>query len=153
MMRHGIRRTFVKLAILPSLLLLVTIASHAAEDQPLLLGKQHQISPSPLPKERYREALSNNLRWFQQAGVLLGKDGGQGVAERIVIPSGNAFVPEMQKVFRGFQQRGNYLYSEMTRPDCNLETALAFYYASRLFGSAEKLRAAVNDLQGILYGS
>jgi len=49
----------------------------------------------------------------------------------------NPQVEEIEKTFRGLRRQGKYLYSEMTRPDCNFEVALAFHYGGRLIGNRE----------------
>ena len=69
--------------------------------------------------------------------MLLGKDGSRRVAKRLVLVPKNPQVDEIEKAFRGLRRQGKYLYSEMTRPDCNFEVALAFHYGGRLIGNRE----------------
>ncbi len=126
-------------------------ALQAAPSAALPLGKQHPITAAPLADAEYRAMLRQNLDWFRKSGVLLGTEGSKGVAERIVLIPDNPQITDIEKTFRGLRREGHYMYSEMTRPDCNLETALAFYYASRLFnnsGDEGVSRNILNYLKG-----
>ena len=45
---------------------------------------------------------------------------------------------------KGLRRQGPYLYSEMIRPDGSFQTALTFYYASRLFNSPQAEQVSRN---------
>lgn len=104
------------------------------QGQTLLLGKQRAISSAPLPRGKYLDVLQRNLNWFRDSGVLLGPDASQGVAERIILIPDNPQVADIENTFTGLRRQGKYLHSEMRRPDCNFESALAFFYAQHLLG-------------------
>lgn len=130
-----------------SILSFHSLTIRAEGDHPLLLGKQRAISSVPHGEEKYREVLQRNLQWFRESGMLLGTDASKGVAERIVVIPGNPQIADIEKTFTGLRRQGKYLYSEMTRPDCNFETALAFFYADRLFSAGANAPVWENILQ------
>jgi hypothetical protein len=99
-------------------------------------------------REAYRRALDENIRWFEQSGVLLAPDGSAGVAEWISGPD--------------FEGRRNAFGAEQMfspeRADCVFESGLAFWIYGKLAASArhcavgERMLTRIMDFQRLERG-
>lgn len=72
------------------------------------------------------QALRRNGEWFLQSGVMNPPSGEWGVAERILLASGNS---ALEKALRSFPAWNNFpggCVLEQRRPDCNFEAAYYF---------------------------
>ena len=91
-------------------------------------------------KVAYRRALDNNIRWFEQSGVLLRPDGSLGVAEWI---SG----PDIEGNRIPFGKRQGY---SPERTDCVFESALAFWLYGKVAASERHRTIGHNMLSSIM---
>ena len=91
-------------------------------------------------KAAYRRALDNNLRWFEESGVLLRADGSLGVAEWISGPDteGNR-IP--------FGKRQGY---SPERSDCVFESALAYWLYGKVAASDRHRDVGRNMLMNVM---
>lgn len=140
---HGRRSLILTFVLMTSIRLLSSSPGMGAEE-PLLLGRQKAIPSTALSRNDYLLALQRNLDWFQKSGMLPGSYGSGGVVERIVLVRDNPQIGDIEKSFKGLRRQGPYLYSEMIRPDGSFQTALTFYYASRLFNSPQAEQVSRN---------
>jgi hypothetical protein len=99
-----------------------------------------------LNKGKLERSLKLNIRWFEKSGVMEPPDGFWGVAERVLLTSGNGALEKTYKSFPAHTIYGDYSISEHRRPDCCFETALMFLLASEVFGSSKYRRTAENIL-------
>jgi len=91
-------------------------------------------------KTVYRRALNNNMRWFEESGVLLRPDGSLGVAEWI---SG----PDIEGNRIPFGKRQGY---SPERADCVFESALAFWLYGKVGASDRHLAIGRNMLTNVM---
>ncbi len=91
-------------------------------------------------KTAYRRALNNNMRWFEESGVLLRPDGSLGVAEWI---SG----PDIEGNRIPFGKRQGY---SPERADCVFESALAFWLYGKVGASDRHLAIGRNMLTNVM---
>jgi hypothetical protein len=91
-------------------------------------------------KVAYRRALDNNIRWFEQSGVLLRPDGSLGVAEWI---SG----PDIEGNRISFGKRQGF---SPERADCVFESALAFWLYGKVAASERHRTTGRNMLFNIM---
>jgi hypothetical protein len=91
-------------------------------------------------KSAYRRTLDNNLRWFEESGVLLRPDGSLGVAEWI---SG----PDLEGNRIPFGKRQGY---SPERSDCVFESALAFWLYGKVNQSDRYLAIGHNMLANVM---
>lgn len=88
----------------------------------------------------YRRTLDNNLRWFEESGVLLRPDGSLGVAEWI---SG----PDIEGNRIPFGKRQGY---SPERADCVFESALAFWLYGKVAASDRHSSIGRNMLVNVM---
>ncbi|MGA2983887.1 MAG: hypothetical protein ABSG32_08730 [Terriglobia bacterium] len=91
-------------------------------------------------KTAYRRALDNNLRWFEESGVLLRADGSLGVAEWI---SG----PDLEGNRIPFGKRQGY---SPERSDCVFESALAYWLYGKVAASDRHREVGRNMLLNVM---
>lgn len=91
-------------------------------------------------KAAYRRALDNNIRWFEQSGVLLRPDGSLGVAEWI---SG----PDLEGNRIPFGKRQGF---SPERADCVFESGLAFWLYGKVAASDRHMQIGRNMLVNIM---
>jgi hypothetical protein len=91
-------------------------------------------------KAAYRRALDNNIRWFEQSGVLQRPDGSLGLAEWI---SG----PDIEGNRIPFGKRQGF---SPERADCVFESALAFWLYGKVSASDRHLNIGRNMLTNIM---
>ncbi len=91
-------------------------------------------------KSAYRRALDNNLRWFEESGVLLRPDGSLGVAEWI---SG----PDTEGDRIPFCKRQGY---SPERADCVFESALAYWLYGKVAASDRHRDIGRNMLMNVM---
>jgi hypothetical protein len=91
-------------------------------------------------KAAYRRALDNNLRWFEESGVLLRADGSLGVAEWI---SG----PDIEGNRIPFGKRQGY---SPERADCVFESALAYWLYGKVAASDQHKAVGRNMLFNVM---
>jgi len=91
-------------------------------------------------KTAYRRALDNNMRWFEQSGVLLRPDGSLGVAEWI---SG----PDLEGYRIPFGKRQGF---SPERADCVFESGLAYWLYGKVAASDRHTAIGRNMLVNIM---
>jgi hypothetical protein len=91
-------------------------------------------------KAAYRRTLDNNLRWFEESGVLLRPDGSLGVAEWI---SG----PDIEGNRIPFGKRQGY---SPERADCVFESALAYWLYGKVAASDRHREVGRNMLLNVM---
>ena len=77
--------------------------------------------------------VQRNIKWFLNSGVMRPNDGFWGVAERVAILEGNACVEKLRETFPAQSNVApGIAVLEHRRPDCCLQTALAFDLAAEV---------------------
>jgi hypothetical protein len=99
------------------------------------------VSLEVLPRrEKYRQVLDNNIQWFQNAGLLPGYDGQQGV-----------YTQRNMEWFDGAPWDGGPIDRlGAQRLDCNIESATMFYLYSKLTGEEHFEEVAGNLLAFVM---
>ncbi len=98
---------------------------------------------------KLKDALTSNLGWFENSGVMVPKDGLWGVAERVAL-KGNDSMDKIYSHFQAWTEFGGYSVIEHRRADCNFETALLFLLASEAL-NRKKFRCVAENILDFLY--
>jgi hypothetical protein len=102
---------------------------------------------------RITDALTKNLDWFLNSGIMVPADGKWGVAERIAVTENNSALDKMYSSFPAWTEFDGYSVIEQRRADCNFETALLFLLASEALGNQKYYQIAVNILDFLYFRS
>ncbi|HID56468.1 TPA: hypothetical protein EYP37_08050 [Candidatus Poribacteria bacterium] len=86
-------------------------------------------------REKYRIALERNLRWYRSSGVMPDPTGTKGVYEQ---------------VHSDIDCFGRQRVVEWYRPDCNAQSALAFYLVGRALNRGEDQQTGLNIIEFLL---
>ena len=100
-----------------------------------------------------RQALLNNLEWFEKSGVMLPADGLWGVAERLALVRGNSAIERMKLAFAAWTDHGDYCIMEQRRADCNFEAAYLFLRASSVLQERKYYDIGVRILDFLYFRS
>ena len=100
-----------------------------------------------------KQALLNNLQWFENSGVMLPKDGLWGVAERVAVTNGNEAIEEMLNSFPAWTMHENHCIIEQRRADCNFQTAYMYLLAFKVFNDENYYEIARNILDFLYFRS
>ena len=93
------------------------------------------------------QSLFQNLKWFENSGIMDPADGTWGVAERIVITGNNDSIDKIYDTFPSFVSYNEYSIIEHRRPDCNFEVALLFLLAGKYTGKDHYTGIAENIIR------
>ena len=100
-----------------------------------------------------KQKLLDNLRWFENSGVMLPKDGLWGVAERVAVTNGNEAIEEMLNSFPAWTMHENHCIIEQRRADCNFQTAYMYLLAFKVFNDENYYEIARNILDFLYFRS
>jgi hypothetical protein len=98
--------------------------------------------------EKLKKVINCNLEWFMDSGIMRPNDGFWGVAERILITTGNASIEKVnQNFYSQTKLQDGLVVLEHRRNDCALQAALMFDIAGEVFSSHKYLDIAHNIVE------
>lgn len=97
------------------------------------------------------KSLLKSWKWFTCSGVMLPSDGSWGVAERVMLTSGNEAKEKTLKSFPAWTEHKDHCIIEQRRADCNMETAFLFLLMHKLFGNYKPFRKTALNILDFLY--
>ena len=100
-----------------------------------------------------KQKLLDNLRWFENSGVMLPNDGLWGVAERVAVTNGNEALEEMLNSFPAWTMHKDHCIIEQRRADCNFQAAYMYLLASEVFQNDRYYKIACNILDFLFFRS
>lgn len=101
---------------------------------------------------RQEKSLLRTWNWFRNSGVMLPADGTWGVAERIILTSGNSALEKTLDSFPAWTLSKNHCIIEQRRADCNMQTAYLFLKLHEQFGSTlYPFRETAGNILDFLY--